>query len=109
MKLKSYRQREGEEKIVEGWFMDIETAINAVKDLKVSRPESEIPEMIGFQRKNAFIEFTRISDKEFQVRDENHEKDVYLIGTVSEQKAIDCLIDFFEGDDLRWSDELEEY
>lgn len=48
-KLKSYRQKEGKEEIVEGSFMDLETAIKAVKSLKLSPPYVEIPEMVGFE------------------------------------------------------------
>jgi len=47
-RLKSYRQREGQEEIVEGWFMDLEAAIKAVKSLRLSPSAVEIPEMVGF-------------------------------------------------------------
>jgi len=96
-RLKSYRQREGQEEIVEGWFMDLETAIKAVKSLKLSPPDVEIPEMVGFQRGESFIEFTKLSDGEYQVRYENPYENKHMIGSLSEQKAIDCLCDFFEG------------
>ncbi len=108
-RLKSYRQREGQEKILEGWFMNLETAIKAVKSLKLSPPDVEIPEMIGFQRGDSFIEFTKLSNGEYQVRYENPYENKCLIGSLSEQKAIDCLCDFFEGKELRWGDELGEY
>ena len=89
--------------------MDLEAAIKAVKSLRLSPSNVEIPEMVGFQRGESFMEFTKLSDGEYQVRYENPYENKHMIGSLSEQKAIDCLCDFFEGKELRWGDELEEY
>ncbi|WP_048086295.1 hypothetical protein [Ferroglobus placidus] len=107
-KLKFYRQKEGKEEIIEGYPIDLNTAINAVKNLRLSPKEVEIPEMIGFMRERAFIEFTKLTDG-YQVRYENPDTNQYLIGELSEKEAIDCLEDFFEGRDMRWESRLERY
>jgi hypothetical protein len=108
-RLKAYRQEEGQEKIREIGHIDLSDAVLAVRQLKISPANVEIPEMVGFQRDRSFIEFTKLANGEYQVRYENPGEKVYLIGSLPEQKAIDCLTDFFKGERPRWCDELEEY
>lgn len=109
MKIKAYMQKEGDEKIIEIGHIKLPDAVLAVRQLKISPVDVEIPEMVGLQRDKSFIEFTKLADGEYQVRYENPDEKAYLMGRLEEQKAIDCLIDFFKGEQPRWCDELEEY
>jgi len=106
--LKFYMQKEGKVEVRELGPIDLTDTIEAVKQLRISPVTVEIPEMVGFEERRAFMEFTKLSDGEYQVRYENPYENKHMIGSLSEQKAIDCLCDFFESKE-RWGDELEEY
>ncbi|WP_048152046.1 hypothetical protein [Palaeococcus ferrophilus] len=108
MKAKILPPEEGKEETQNAYPIDLNRGIDAVRNLWLSPPDAEIPEMIGFVGGRAFIKFTRLPNG-YQVRYESPEEDRYPIGELTEEEAVECLEDFFEGRSPRWENKLGEY
>ena len=107
--LKAYVQHEGDPEVSELGYVDLEGARELVEKLPLSSPLEEIPELVGFERGEGFIEFTRLSADAYLVRMEDRGKEKHLIGELDSKKALECLEDFFMGEELRWEGEMESY
>jgi len=108
MRITWYIQEEDSPEIEEKGLITLEDAMILVDELEISPETVEVPQMVGFLNQDgSFLEFTRLSEDIYQVRyyDKNYDED--LIGELPIQKAIQCLIDFFNGRRPRWCSELE--
>jgi len=107
-----YKQDLGNPTIIEGDYLDLSSAINMLRELKVTigEPPDGIPWLLGFERDDsAFIEFVKTDLEDYDVRYENPRVGESLMGSLKYNEAVNCLKDFYEGRELRWKFKLEPY
>ncbi|MHC1627650.1 MAG: hypothetical protein ACXQTI_02305 [Candidatus Nezhaarchaeales archaeon] len=107
-----YRQDLGDPTIIEGEHLDLNSAINMLRELEVTvgEPPNGIPWLLGFEGDDgAFIEFVKTGLEDYDVRYENPRVEESLMGSLKYDEAVDCLEDFYEGKELRWKFKLETY
>ena len=76
-------------------------------------PETPAPgtvETLGFEDESgSFLEFVKLGEDEYQARYENPSRGEARMGVLSKRKSIEMIVDFFEGREPRWKNELEPF
>ena len=112
MKITFYYQTIEREEVVDVGEATLEEALELFDTAPIvpTNPPPGSVETFGFLKDTgAFLEFVRINPYEYQTRYENPITGEAYMGILTAPKAREMLVDFFQGNELRWKNELEPY